>query len=167
MNKIDILKNILILVDTREKKNQHILDYFDANNIPYRFEKLDVGDYELHIPDYPELGLNGSIVVERKGSLSELAGNYTKGRERFKREFDRAKVSGQKVHMVVETATWKKILNGTYRSEFHPKSYTASILTWNIRNDCPTWFCEKSEAGYLIYNILYYELYEKLNELGA
>ena len=165
MNKSKILKDILILTDSREKKNQHILEYFDKMEIPHRMEKLDVGDYELHLPNYPELGLSGKFVVERKGSLTEIAGNFTKGRDRFAREFERAKVNNQKVNMVIETATWKKLLNGTYRSQFPPKSFMASLLTWSIRNNCPTWFCEKSEAGHLIYNILYYELYEELNKM--
>lgn len=165
LNKQKILQDMVIIVDTREQKNQHLLDYFTKENIPYKVEKLDVADYSFILPNYPELNLDKKFVVEKKNSLTELAGNFTKNRDRFKREFDRAKVNNQKVNLLIETATWKKLLNGTYRSQFPPKSFMASLLTWSIRNNCPTWFCEKSEAGHLIYNILYYELYEELNKI--
>ena len=35
----------MYIFDSREKKNDHIKAYFDRNGIPYKVEKLDVGDY--------------------------------------------------------------------------------------------------------------------------
>jgi len=88
--------------------------------------------------------------VERKGSLNEVVGNFTSGRERFAREFER--LDGQSLHMVIEDATWKKIVNGSYRSEFSPKSLTGSILGWSIKYDFKTWLCTKEESPLLIYS---------------
>ena len=45
-----LAKNIVILVDSREKKNKYILDYFEKQGISYRVEKLEYGDYSFMIP---------------------------------------------------------------------------------------------------------------------
>lgn len=160
--KMDILSDMHIIVDTREQSWKHIEDFLDKAELPYTQRKLDVGDYSFVLPNYPELGLDERIVVERKGSLSEVAGNFTQGRERFKRMFERLE-DDQKIHMVMETATWRKIFNGSYRTGFHPNAYKASLMTYCIRYNCPVWFAEKRESPEIIYKLLYYELSEYLN----
>ena len=159
------LSNITIICDSREKKNKHITDWFDKNNIKWRVEKLDVGDYTFVLEDYPELDVDYKFVIEKKADLSELAGNFTKGRDRFEREFQRSIDNGQKVHLVIENATFRKLLNGSYRSKFTPKAFMASLLSWTIRNNLQTWFVTPKDSGEIIYNLLYYELYEHLKKL--
>ena len=131
-------------MDSREKKNQHILDYFVSNGIKYRREALNSGDYsfECNLAQY-----NKTICVERKNSLSEIAGNFTSHRDRFVR---------------TKNATFRKIFNGSYRSQIKPQSMLASLLTWNIRYNTPIWFVTPNDSGEVIYNILKYELREKL-----
>lgn len=163
--KMDILKDMTIISDTREKKNQHIIDYLVNNKIPYKIEMLSSGDYSFYLPNYPNLNLDRIAIIEKKNSLSELAGNFTSGRERFAREFERVE-DGQAVHLVVETATFRKLFNGTYRSSFTPNAYIASLLTWSVRYNIKCWFVETKESPELIYKILYYELNEKLNQLS-
>lgn len=158
-----ILDDMVIICDTREQKNQHILDYFNDNNIKYKVEKLDTADYSFILPHYPEICMDKQVLVEKKNSLDEIAGNFTKGRDRFQREFER--VVTEKIHLVVEKATWKKLLNGSYRSQMPPQSMMASMLTWNIRYSCPIWFAEVGESPVLIYNIMKYELLEHLKNL--
>lgn len=162
--KMDILNDITFIVDTRENKWHHIKDFLEENNIPYIVQKLDVGDYSFYLPNYPELNMDNKIIVERKSGLSELAGNFTSGRERFKREFERME-EGQKVHLLVETATWRKLFNGSYRSSFTPKAYRASLLSWSIKYNLPVWFAETKESPQIIYDIFYYELRNYLNDL--
>ena len=156
-----ILSDMTILVDTREQKNKHILDYFDANGIKYEKRKLDSGDYSFILPNYQLLGLDEKILIEKKNSLDEISSNFTSGRERFVREFERVP-RGSTIHLLVENATWTKIFHGSYRSQLNPKSFTASIITWCVRYNVPVWFCKPSESGELIYNILKYSLYEKI-----
>ena len=36
-----------LTVDSREKKNSHILAWFDKHGIEYEVKKLDVGDYMI------------------------------------------------------------------------------------------------------------------------
>ena len=111
-----------IIVDTREKvgKNKHILDYFDKQGIEWERRKLDYGDYTIE-------GLEDKIVIERKCSLDELALNFTRGRDRFKREFQRAADNGAKIVVMVERADYGRIVTHRYRSKFIPKAYIASI----------------------------------------
>ena len=63
----------MIIIDTREKQPYTFNDDFIV-------EKLDTGDYTL--ADYKE-----TLCVERKKSVSEIAGNVTQ--DRFWREMDR------------------------------------------------------------------------------
>ena len=45
-----LTKSMVILVDSREKKNTHILDYFRKQKISFQTEKLEYGDYSSMIP---------------------------------------------------------------------------------------------------------------------
>lgn len=164
LNKTKVLNDITIIIDSREKKNDHIKSWLDENKIPYIVEKLDSGDYSFLLKNYPELDLDRRFLIEKKNSLDELVGNFTKDRDRFHREFERLG-EFDKMHLVVENGTFKKMLSGSYRSSFSPKAYLASLLTFAIRYDINVWFTTPSETGQIIYSILYYELYEYLNYL--
>lgn len=153
-----VLEDMVIIVDTREKKNEHILKFLDENDIQYTVQKLDTGDYSAYFPNYPEF--NERVMVEKKNSLDEICSNFTKHRARFKREFER--VGGRNFHLVVENATWKKLLAGSYRSQFHPKAFMASLLSWSIRYNTSVWFTTKNETGEVIYNIIKYAYRELL-----
>lgn len=157
-----ILSNITVLVDTREQKNEHLIEYFKENKIPYQIEKLETADYTFILPNFPELGMDKKILVEKKNSLDEISGNFAKDRERFTREFER--ITDEKIHLVIENATWKKLMGHSYRSMLSPRSFLASLLTWNIRYNCPIWFVGKEESPMLIYHIMYYELFEFLKQ---
>ena len=45
-----LTKSMVILVDSREKKNSHILDYFRKQKISFQTEKLEYGYYSFMIP---------------------------------------------------------------------------------------------------------------------
>lgn len=159
----NILADMVIIVDTREQKNQHILDYLNDNKIPYIKEALLTGDYSFYLPSYPQLQLDRCILVEKKNSLSEIAGNFTKGRDRFQREFER--VSEEDFHVVIEDATFTKVHNGSYRSNFPPNSMMGSILTWNARYKTPFWFCPRNHSPELIIKLITYGFKEKLKNI--
>ena len=40
----EVLKKAIVVIDTREQKCSHIVEYFEKHKIPYCYEKLDVGD---------------------------------------------------------------------------------------------------------------------------
>lgn len=159
----DIISDIVVIVDTREQKNDHILKYLNDNHIPYSIEKLNTADYSIRLPSFPDLKLDYQFLVEKKNSLDEIAGNFTRDRDRFVREFER--IDTEKIHLVIENATWKKLFNGSYRSNFSPRSFMASLLTWCMRYGCPVWFVGIDESPEVIYNLLKYELLERLKQL--
>lgn len=91
-----------VIVDSREKKNAHILAYFDRNGIEYEIRKLDVGDYMIE----------GEMVsVDTKRSVDELATNMLnpKDHARFWREVRRSKDSGMHLVVLIETNKYKSI----------------------------------------------------------
>lgn len=159
----NILDDMVIIVDSREKSNVHILEYFNALGIKHKCEKLDSADYSFILPNYQHLFLDKKVLVERKGSIDEIVGNLSANRDRFIREFERLEPD-QKISMVLENLTWKKVNNGSYRSKINPKSIIASLITWETRYNCPMYPCTKEEAGMLIYNILKYGLRERLKK---
>lgn len=150
---LKLLQNIYIVCDTREQKNAHILKYFEENNIPFVKKKLDYGDYSCEFAniDNPKM-VNFSI--ERKGSLDEIVGNFTKGRDRFEREYQRMLDDGGRMNLVLESGSWTKIFNGSYRSEVHPNNIIANIVRLEEKFHCPVYFCKPSESGQLIYNLI-------------
>ena len=85
----------MILCDTREQKWRHVEDYFKVNDIPYRVQKLDYGDYmNEYVP---------GISVDRKASLDELASNLcSSDSSRFWREIRGAYKEGIRIVILVE-----------------------------------------------------------------
>lgn len=160
----EIIKDICVIVDTREQKNEHILRYLEEIGVPYISEKLDSADYSFILPHYPELNFDRKVLIEKKNSLTEIAGNFGSNRARFAREFERVP-DDTVIHLLIEEATWKKVMKGSYRSSMSPQSMMASIITWNIRYGCPVWFVGKDESPIVIYNLMKYELMEKLKEM--
>jgi ERCC4-type nuclease len=112
-----------VIVDTSEK-DLHILKKLESMNIPTKRKKLSYGDYSFE--------LNGKsfetvICIERKNSINEIIGNFTKGRDRFKREFERSK--GCKVVLMIEGSE-SDIDKKNYRSSMSPSQVKSFIRTW-------------------------------------
>lgn len=152
------LKKLTIICDTREQ-DRHVEEYLKKQNIPKITRKLDTGDYSCQLGD---VSFERDIVVERKRNLDEICGNFTVERERFEREFMRAKAYGTKVVLVVENATWSDIFLGNYRSKTSSKSLLGSILSWMVRFNITVTFCKPEETARIIYGIFYYYAKEAL-----
>jgi ERCC4-type nuclease len=112
-----------IIVDSREKE-------------PFRFRasatlegtevaKLDAGDYS--IKDMEDL-----ITIERKQSVTELAGNFGRNRARFEREMER--MQDIKFRYVVVEDHWSS-LNGKLvkYSKMSAKAVFESITTFELK----------------------------------
>ena len=156
-----ILNNIEIIVDTREDQNFHVMDFLIKNKIPYTIEKLDTGDYSCIVNPVKEIGFAGAdftdaIGIERKGSLTELAGNVAQERERFTRELQRAKDSNMEFTLSVEDRSFQDIIKHKYRTNLNEKSYIASLLTFKYRYGISIEFIPKEYAGAWIYRHFYY-----------
>lgn len=177
MNNFDVdkcLESFKILVDSREQPTPNAKKRYKAFCAPYEIRTLDYGDYAATctLPNGRELLPIGSgkrikapVVIERKMNLDELAGCFTRGRDRFKREFERAAKNGASVYLLVENATWENLYNGKYRSRFNPVAYTASITAWMARYDAKVIMCKAETSGKLIKDILFRELKERLKNV--
>ena len=156
---VERLKTLTVVVDSREQVNQHVTGYFDSKKIPYITRKLDTADYSAMVGD---MTLEHDTACERKANLDELCSNLTADRDRFEREFLRAKANGTKVYLLIENASWSDIFLHNYRSKLAPKSLVASLLSWQVRFNITVVFCKPSETGQIIHGILYYAAREAL-----
>lgn len=85
-----------LIVDSREKKWEHIRSHLDKNGIEYSVKKLDVGDYQIEGRPL--------ISVDRKKNLSEISHNLlnAKDHSRFWKEIRRAREQGIKLYIICE-----------------------------------------------------------------
>lgn len=159
----EILKGAIVVVDTREQKCGHIIEYFNQKKIEYVCEKLDFGDYTLkaEMPHLPRtFYLQDRCVIERKANLNELSGNFTQGRERIEGEFLRAKGI---VYLLIENACYQDILLHNYTTKYLPKSFIATLKAFEARYDLRVTFLKDSAySGDFIYKTLIYNLRELL-----
>jgi ERCC4-type nuclease len=164
----ELLKSLTILIDTREQENSHILNYFVQKKILLKSKKLDYGDYSFMLPENPGLGIikpiyfDDEIVIERKGSLTELSGNLTKERERFEKELIRK--GDAKFHLMVEDGSWEKIQQGIYNTEYKPVSFYATLNAYIARYHISIDFVTKDFSGPFINGLFHYHLREKLKK---
>lgn len=153
---------ITILCDTREQQNTHITNRFNsARDTLVLHKKLDFGDYSFI---YNEISYENKIVIERKSGLNELALNFTKERDRFKREMLRAKEHEAIVILLIENAQLKDIELHNYRSKFHPHAFLGSLRSWKEKyNLFPIFLENKNHSSLYIYNIFFKYLNSKKN----
>lgn len=163
----ETLKTFEVIVDTREQKWLHIENALKSTRTPYERCKLNYGDYTCKAikPNGEAVSLANGCVIERKANLDELAGNFTKGRQRFDREFQRAVGDKAKIFLLVENANWEDIDRHMYRSKFPPKSYKATLFSWQARYNITVIFCKPQQSGDIIKGILYYAMRDYLQKL--
>lgn len=160
-----LLESMEIVIDSREQSYSHIADYLDKKKVAYRVEKLEHGDYTAMLPADTEMGiyrdmyLSNVLSIERKGSLEELSGNFTKDRARIEAEFLRSR--GRMI-LLIEGATYDDILNHRYKTQYEPKSFVATLKAFESRYGIETAFTSKKSSGNFIYHSLYYECRERL-----
>lgn len=164
------LETMTVLVDSRENpKSDRYEQRVKALSVPYRRQTLGYGDYTFNftMPDGMELypptaTVYAPAVVERKMNLEELSCCFTQQRKRFEAEFERAAENKAVVYLLIEDATWEKLLAGHYRTKFRPESFFASLTAWMARYKLRVIFCRHEVSGRLIKELLYRELKEKL-----
>lgn len=161
----ELLQSLTVLVDTREKANSNIINYFDKKKIDYKSKKLDFGDYSFFLPKNEELGImrdiyfNDQIAIERKASLNELSGNFCQGRTQFENELIRS--AGSKLILLVENPQgYKDIINHNYRTKYKPKSFIGTLNSFKHRYNLEVNFLQPELAGNFIYYNFYYYLRE-------
>ena len=165
MNKKNIDKlmhnNFYIIIDTREKKNKHIIDAFELYGIKYIKQKCEYGDYCAMLTKDEELGINEDIIlkvsVERKASLDEIGANLTRGKERFAREMQRCVDDNASMIIMVEGVSYEDIINENYKIKLTAKQFLALLHTIYGDYKVPTVFIpNKNNVPLYIYDTLKY-----------
>ena len=142
-----------IICDSREKKNQHILKFFEENGINYKIQKMNVADYQIE-------GDNG-IVIDRKQNLEEVATNLfnRNDKSRFWREVRRANEKGIKMIVLCEHSRNIKSIQDVskWHSKFSPVSgvnLMNEIYRVHISYGIEFIFCSKQNTGKKIVSLL-------------
>ena len=164
----EALSTFQILVDNREQATPKAVERYKSFGVPYKRATLNYGDYcgiiTLNDSEIYETAhsVKASCVIERKMSLDELAMCFTRGRDRFRREMERAASNGSTVYLLVENATYEGIIKHRYRSRFSPSAFLASLTAWTVRYNLRPIFCKADTSGQLIKEILYRDMKERL-----
>lgn len=161
-NKRKILDSIVYLIDTREKKIDHIINLFEKHNLPYMKRKLDYGDYSFYIPKNPELGIfedmyfDHEVIIERKANLEELSQNLTKLRQQFKHEMSMA--PARKV-LLIENNNYSDLVRHNYDTQYDQEYYLDTLHRYSWRYGFHFFFINKDDTARYIKR--YFETYVK------
>lgn len=164
----EALASFEVIADTREQNTGKAAERFKSFGCPVQRATLKYGDYcgNIMLPQGMLHDISKTIsppcIVERKMSLDETATCLTRGRDRFRREFERAAAAGAKVYLLIENGSWEAIMNHRYRSRFNPTAFQASLIAWSIRYGFVPMFCRSESSGRLIREILYRDMKERL-----
>lgn len=160
------LETMTILVDSREHPTAEAKRRWESFGVPYQIEPLKSGDYsaKFTLPNEQVIDFRDKVAIERKMSLDEICGNFTKNRERFINEFKRLKTAGTKTYIIIEGGSWESVLSGKYRSKMHPNALLANLIAWMARYNACVLFCKAETFPKLAKEILYREAKEYLQD---
>ena len=163
-----LIDSIVIICDTREKENSHVIETFDKHNIKHMKKGLSHGDYSAMIPANEalhinhDIWLNNFIVVERKANLNELASNITHDRDRFEKELCTYR---GRMFLMIENASYSDIINHKYDSNCSVKSFLASFHAFTTRyNLYPLFVSDNKHSALFIWNVIKYYIKDKIKK---
>ena len=161
------LDSMVLLVDSREHSTEEARRRWEGFGVPYEIEALKSGDYsaKFTLPNQEIVDFRDKVVIERKMSLDEICGNFTKNRERFINEFKRLKTAEAKTYIIIEGGSWEAVLGGKYRSKIHPNALMANLTAWMARYNACILFCKAETFPRLAKEILYREAKEYLQDM--
>lgn len=151
---------MVIQIDSREKGNKVILDYFDNVGQKYIVSKMYAGDYQ----DVNSV----KVLIDKKDSLVELAGNLcrTLEHERLKREIAKAcdigcerfifLIASSKITSVDKVHEWKVPTkrDGSLYTKVRPEILEKIMKTMTEKYGIEFMFCKKTEMGKEIVRLL-------------
>lgn len=152
----------VLVEDTRQKPNQHALknEYWQGIGQKVVRSKLIAGDYMF---------VGGTVSVDTKKDLNELACNIDQQHDRFRRELVNARECGIELHFLVENADGVRDLSTLARWQ-NPRRFAnakrglrppvdgrrmaKACATMEERYGCFFHFCTPEEAGARVLEIL-------------
>lgn len=163
-----ILKNLTIIIDTRENANRHVLDGLDKLKVNYEIGKLDFADYSCKLPlgsfegQTREIYFDRLIAIERKANIDEIANNL-KDATRLNTELAHLNKYGIKYYIFIEDKNFDdNIRKGNFRSQYNKVSLYARLKTIEARYNTIIRPVSKEFIGSEIYNTLKYYIREQL-----
>ena len=115
----------------------------------------------------PELGFlvdtyfTDELCVERKNSVSEIAGNMVEKDERFLKELNRM-INIQDVYILIENDKLGDIIEHNYESKYNELSFLRTLLTTQKQCNFYLYFVEDKHMGQMIYEICRNSLMSKI-----
>ena len=146
---------MVIQVDTREQKYDHVTRYLDKQGIKWVKSKCVVGDY-VNLE-------NPMVVIDRKKDLQEVAGNVCQQHDRFVRELELAKDLGYRLIVLVEEPSITTLTNVcswyNWRRKKNPKAVSGKtlykiMLTMSQKYGVEWQFTTKEKCGERIVELL-------------
>ena len=132
-----VISSMTVLVDSREQDTDRARWRYASIGLPVERCTLDYGDYSYNaiLPDGRRIydsaeRIAPAVSIERKMNLDELAACFGSGRDRFEREFDRAKAANAQMWLLVEGGGWEGIYDHRYQSRMTPSSLAGSIFAF-------------------------------------
>lgn len=154
------MRDFIILTDTRQQKENHILKEFDKQGIMHIRTGLPSADYmALRYSD--KFYLDYSVLIDTKKDLEEVSSNLcnTKNHERIKNEIFKAKELGckkfvfligdNKINNIEDLKNWRSV-HTKVRGEVLFKIMITMQKKYNIKFI----ICKKKEMGARIINLL-------------
>lgn len=141
-----------LICDSRERKNAHILAWFDKHGIEYEVRKLDIADYMIE---------GGKTVIDRKQNLSEVCHNLmlASDKRRFMDEIRRGKEAGidfilliehgGNVRCIEDVKNWKNKY-----SRVPPVVLMNALHKLSVQYNVRVEFCRKSQTAKRIVELL-------------
>lgn len=152
---------LIILYDTREKANAHILSKLAKNGIECRRETFKYGDYSFILKNLKtgeEISFKDKYVIERKKNIDELAQNVGRKREQFINEFKRCSEAGAIMDIVVEDSNWYyNIITHKYRSKINSTAFKNSLMSFEAQYKINIFGTEATSFASYIYTKFVYK----------
>jgi hypothetical protein len=156
------MKNYIILTDSRQQKEKHILKEFDNQGILHIRTNLPSADYMvLRYNLQKGMYLDYSILIDSKKDLLEICSNLCKSseHERLIREIELAKSLGcKKFVFLVGEKNIKSVEDIKNWSDKHTKVKGETLLkimsTFSKHHDCNFIFVSKEKMGKKIIELL-------------
>ena len=152
----------MILTDTRQQKENHIIKAFDKEKILHIRTTLPSADY-MAVRYSPENGLylDYTTLIDTKKDLEEISSNLcnTQNHERIKREIARAKELGCQNFIFMIANNSIKTIEDLKQWRSKRTKVTGEVLmkimrTMSQRYDVKFLICSKQEMGVKIIKIL-------------
>ena len=155
------MRNIIILTDTRQQKEEHILKEFDKQGIMHIRTTLKSADYmAIEIKENKPI-IDFTILIDTKKDIEEIAHNLCNSQEheRIKREIERARELGCKDFIFLICSNTVKSSNDlerwkSTRTKVQGKVLIKIMKTMKERYGCRFIFIPKKECGKKIIELL-------------